>query len=130
MSRFTGSNYSGEYLNNWPHGVGKYIFPNGTIFTGNFFKGDFHGRGKLTYKNGGYLLGEWKFGKLTKKKYYFTDNLEFKENSWDYCTLDDRRFNVERVKGIKPFDEVILLDSENGLKNIPEGSYGFLIRLW
>ncbi len=128
MSRFTNSSYEGEFLDNWPHGKGRYLFPNGLIYEGEFFKGEFHGKGRLLYENGGYLEGEWENGKLKEKKYYFKDNLEYKENNWDYCTLKDRRFKVEIDDGIKPFDEVILLNSENGIKNIPQGCYGFLTR--
>lgn len=37
MLKLTGGNYQGEKLDNWPHGNGKYIFENGTIYEGNFY---------------------------------------------------------------------------------------------
>lgn len=36
MKKFTGGNYEGELEKNWPHGKGKFIFENGTIYEGNF----------------------------------------------------------------------------------------------
>ncbi len=87
MNRFTQSNYEGEKIDNWPHGTGKYIFPNGTIYQGQFFQGNFHGDGILTYQDGSKVKGVWNQGKLVEKKLIFQDELEYKENNWDYCTL-------------------------------------------
>ncbi len=66
----------------------------------------------MKFKNGSYMEGEWDNGVMINKKFFFADNLEFKEKDWDYCTLKDRRFNVEIRKDIKPFDEVIMNDSK------------------
>ena len=38
--------YEGEWLNGLPHGNGKLVFQDGTIYVGEFFENDFHGKGK------------------------------------------------------------------------------------
>jgi hypothetical protein len=37
-----------------------------------------------------------------KGQYTFADGLEYKEQEWDYCVDDDRRFYNERLNGIQP----------------------------
>ena len=34
----------------------------------------------------------------------FADGLEYQQQDWDYCTLQDRRFFQERVNGFIPGD--------------------------
>jgi hypothetical protein len=77
----------------------------------------------MIFTNGGYLKGRWEKGKLIEKQYFYSDDLPFSENYKTYCTDGDRRFEIEMRKGINPFDETLLLNSENGLKDIPEGTY-------
>ena len=76
------------------------------------------------FPHGGYFLGVWKRGKNIHKKYFFNDNLEFKENNWNYCDESDRRFNVEIGNGIKAFGVSALKNSENNQFTIPPGCYG------
>ncbi len=76
------------------------------IYEGEFNKGNFHGKGKMTFMNNSFILGTWENGKLIDKQFFFEDELEFKEKNWDYCTLRDRRFHQEKLKEIKPFDQV------------------------
>ena len=89
-----------------------------------FDRGDFHGEGKMIFPNGGYFVGVWERGKNIRKTYFFRDNLEFKENKWDYCDSNDRRFNVERKNTIKAFGVSALKNSEKNQFVIPPGCYG------
>ncbi|MDA7556071.1 hypothetical protein N8809_05470 [Euryarchaeota archaeon] len=41
--------YEGEWLNGLPHGNGKLVFQDGTIYVGEFFENDFHGKGGGVY---------------------------------------------------------------------------------
>ena len=34
--------------------------------------------------------------------YTFSDELQYKEDGWQYCTAADRRFYTERLNGIQP----------------------------
>jgi len=42
---------------------------------------------------------EWKNGVEVKRtgKFEFTDGLEYEKEKWDYCTVQDRRFNAEII---------------------------------
>ena len=40
-------------------GMGRYIFPNGTIYEGEFVNGYFHGVGSITWNDGSYYHGDW-----------------------------------------------------------------------
>jgi len=66
----------------------------------------FHGPGTLYFPQGGRLEATWHRGQATGQgvggKYIFKDELEYKEDSWEYCTLKDRRFYSEICDGIKP----------------------------
>mgnify|MGYP002628145619 CR=1 FL=1 len=56
MSEWSGSNYEGETLDGWYHGVGKFTYPNEVVYEGQFYKGEFHGEGILKYPNGVRIL--------------------------------------------------------------------------
>ena len=45
-------------------------------------------------------MAKWDRGKLMEGKYFFYDDLEYKMDTWDYCTLKDRRFYTEITKGM------------------------------
>lgn len=85
MSTWSGSEYDGKILNEWYHGKGRFTYPNGVIYDGDFVKGEFHGEGTLIYPNGGKYKAKWEFGKMISGDYYFSDDLHYEFENWDYC---------------------------------------------
>ena len=131
MSQWSGSQYKGPTEKGWYQGFGKFTFPNGVIYEGNFDKGEFHGDGTLVYPNGGRYVAKWECGKLIDGKYFFYDKLEFgadaskeeTQQQWDYCTIKDRRFYTEKLKGLRPDGLTLITNDIKGPKDIPEGTY-------
>jgi hypothetical protein len=56
-------------------------------------------------------------------EYFFYDNLQFKDKDWDYCTIQDRRFYTEILKGLRPDGKTLICNNIDGPKKIPPGSY-------
>ena len=56
-------------------------------------------------------------------KYFFFDDLELKEENWEYCTIKDRRFFTEVTKGLRPEGKTLITNDIAGMKEIPEGTY-------
>ena len=85
----------------------------------------------MVYPNGGRYVAKWECGKLIDGKYFFYDKLEFgadasKEETqqhWDYCTIKDRRFYTEKLKGLRPDGLTLITNDIKGPKDIPEGTY-------
>ena len=93
------------------------------VYEGNFEKGEFHGEGTLIYPNGGRYVAKWDRGKLIDGKYFFYDKLEFSDTNWDYCTIKDRKFYTEAMKGLRPDGLTLITNDIKGPKSIPEGTY-------
>ena len=71
----------------------------------------------------GRYVAKWDRGKLIEGEYFFYDDLKFKDKEWDYCTIQDRRFYTEQMKGLRPDGKTLICNDINGPKNIPEGTY-------
>ena len=56
-------------------------------------------------------------------EYFFYDDLKFKDKEWNYCTIEDRRFYTEQMKGLRPDGKTLICNEMDGPKNIPEGTY-------
>lgn len=56
-----------------PHGLGKKILPDGTIFDGRWIDGMARGFGKKILPNGTIFEGEWEESKFLKGKCQFPD---------------------------------------------------------
>ena len=93
------------------------------VYEGNFDKGEFHGDGTLIYPNGGRYVAKWDRGKLIEGNYFFYDNLEYNDANWDYCTIKDRSFYTEKLKGLRPDGLTLITNDIKGPKQIPEGTY-------
>lgn len=65
-----GDFYEGEFLNDNPHGYGKWTFKSGTIYKGQFLYGSFSGTGEMTWTSGAKYKGEFKKGQRTGKGVY------------------------------------------------------------
>lgn len=46
----------------------------------------------------------------TQGQYAFDDGLLMEEGDWGYCDEDDRRFQTERVSGVRPAGASLLVD--------------------
>jgi len=68
-------------------------------------------------------VAKWNRGKLIEGKYFFYDNLEFKDKKWDYSTNKDRQFYTEILKGLRPDGLTLITNDIKGEKRIPEGTY-------
>eukprot|EP00347_Sterkiella_histriomuscorum_P009913 403339397 len=123
MSQWSGSQYKGPLENGWYQGFGKFFYPNGVVYEGNFDKGEFHGDGTLIYPNGGRYVAKWDRGKLLEGNYFFYDKLEYNDGSWDYCTIKDRSFYTEKLKGLRPDGLTLITNDIKGPKNVPQGTY-------
>jgi hypothetical protein len=55
--------YTGEWLNDRPHGIGTLVFPSGDRYEGNFVDGQYHGRGVYTWSDGERYEGDYVNGR-------------------------------------------------------------------
>ena len=55
--------------------------------------------------------------------YFFYDNLGYADGSWEYCTIKDRKFYTETMKGLRPDGLTLITNDIKGPKTIPEGTY-------
>jgi hypothetical protein len=60
---------------------------------------------------------------MMEGKYFFYDKLEYDFNEWNYCTIKDRRFYTEELKGLRPDGLTLLTNDIEGIREIPEGTY-------
>lgn len=98
--RMTGAVYEGATQNlRMESEKSIYRFPNGDYYEGGFLNGAFHGEGTIYFKDAAQLWGEWEHGELKKSRFFFKDNLEWKEKDWEYCKEEfgDRRLWSEIV---------------------------------
>lgn len=57
-----GDFYSGQWLENYPHGTGKYLWTDGCMYEGEWCRGKAMGRGKFTWPSGATYEGDFKTG--------------------------------------------------------------------
>lgn len=55
--------YEGEFKENFRHGTGMYVLPDGSVYTGQWREGFMNGRGLFKWPDGSVYDGEWKDGK-------------------------------------------------------------------
>ena len=80
---------------------GKYVFPNGVVYEGGFYNGHMHGEGVLRYPGKGSFKGLWNRGNYIGGELTFEDGLVYQEEDWQYLVPEDRRFQREKVDGLK-----------------------------
>lgn len=88
----TGCTYQGSWNQLGMNGCGRYVFPDGMIYTGNLRDGQFDGRGELTFGSGARIEGVWSRGTNVRMEYIFADGLRFRTENWKYCSKPDRRY--------------------------------------
>ncbi|KAJ8716518.1 hypothetical protein PYW07_003145 [Mythimna separata] len=117
----TGSQYEGSWDVLGMSGHGKYTFPNGVIYEGEFEDGMFHGNGELRYENGFTIRGNFVNGVMTERM-LVSEHTEYTEDGWNYCTMPDRRFEMEFEQELKPAGQSNLT-AEQPTRDIPPGHY-------
>lgn len=96
-----------------------------STYESEFHKGQIHTNhhlGLVLYPRGDKFEGKWRRGRHLHGKITFSDGLPFKTKKWKYCTLEDRRFYIERDVGVKQAGRTLFNDR---LPNpvIPAGMY-------
>jgi S1-C subfamily serine protease len=77
-----GSEYSGYWLNNKPHGQGTLTYANGEKYDGELRDGIPHGQGTYTYPNGRKYIGEWLNNKAHGQGTEILANGQIKKGIW------------------------------------------------
>ncbi|KAI8909730.1 hypothetical protein EDD86DRAFT_190822 [Gorgonomyces haynaldii] len=122
---FHGSPFQATIVNKRIEGSGRYTFPNGNIYVGELKDGHFHGKGTIYFADGGKLEAKWTHGIASEEKLTFADGLEYKDQDWDYCTLQDRRFYQERVRGFVPGEPQLSNDEKSAAVPITTDDFGY-----
>jgi hypothetical protein len=77
-----GDVYTGEWLDDYPHGKGKFTYANGEVYEGEWLERQRHGKGKFSGVNGEFYRGEWFKGKRHGQGKYTFSNNEVYEGGW------------------------------------------------
>ncbi|CAN1813626.1 Phosphatidylinositol 4-phosphate 5-kinase 6 [Linum perenne] len=78
-----GDFYTGQWLEGYPHGHGKYIWgSDGCIYTGDWHRGTSTGKGRFTWPSGATYEGEFRSGFMDGKGTYTTPTGETYKGSW------------------------------------------------
>ncbi|KAJ6414473.1 hypothetical protein OIU84_003469 [Salix udensis] len=67
---FNGDFYTGQWLDNLPHGHGKYLWTDGCMYLGEWYKGKMMGKGKFSWPSGATYQGEFKGGYMDGRGTY------------------------------------------------------------
>jgi 1-phosphatidylinositol-4-phosphate 5-kinase len=65
-----GDFYTGQWLDNLPHGHGKYLWTDGCMYLGEWYKGKTMGKGKFSWPSGATYEGEFKGGYMDGRGTY------------------------------------------------------------
>ncbi|KAF7138204.1 hypothetical protein RHSIM_Rhsim07G0067200 [Rhododendron simsii] len=57
-----GDMYNGQWVDNFPHGQGKYLWADGCMYVGEWFRGKTMGKGRFSWPSGATYEGEFKSG--------------------------------------------------------------------
>uniref|UniRef100_K7K8Q6 1-phosphatidylinositol-4-phosphate 5-kinase n=1 Tax=Glycine max TaxID=3847 RepID=K7K8Q6_SOYBN len=90
-----GDYYKGEWVDNFPHGMGKYLWTDGCMYVGEWFKGKTMGKGRFTWPNGPTYVGEFKSGYMDGTGTYVASNGDTYKGQWV--------MNLKHGHGVKNF---------------------------
>jgi hypothetical protein len=79
--------YAGEFKDGKPNGKGSYRYLNGDVYTGDIVSGKFHGYGKLVKSNGHIIEGIWEYDSF----------IGLSKNSTPQSPNDKSAMNTERT---------------------------------
>lgn len=111
-----GDYYTGEWANNFPHGLGKYLWTDGCMYVGDWYKGKTKGKGRFSWPSGATYEGEFKGGYMCGTGTYTGCSGETYKGHWE--------LNLKHGHGFKSYANGDWFDGEwkRGLQD-GEGRY-------
>ncbi|KAE9588634.1 putative 1-phosphatidylinositol-4-phosphate 5-kinase [Lupinus albus] len=77
-----GDYYTGEWADNLPHGIGKYLWTDGCMYVGEWYKGKTKGKGRFSWPSGATYEGEFKSGFMDGNGTYTGCNGDTYKGQW------------------------------------------------
>ncbi|XP_029125268.1 phosphatidylinositol 4-phosphate 5-kinase 6 isoform X2 [Cajanus cajan] len=77
-----GDFYTGQWLQRFPHGQGKYLWTDGCMYVGEWSKGTTTGKGRFSWPSGATYEGEFKCGNMDGKGTYIGSSGDTYKGSW------------------------------------------------
>ena len=123
-----GDYYSGEWLNDHPHGQGEMLRHNKDKFRGAFAYGQYSGLGELTTKQGERYIGEFRFNRLDGLGLFVSANAEYYLGEFSQQKRHGRFLYFSRLSATPRYqvwiddelEKVIDLDSEAQIVEVTE----------
>ncbi|KAK1370496.1 Phosphatidylinositol 4-phosphate 5-kinase [Heracleum sosnowskyi] len=78
----SGDVYTGQWLNNCPHGQGSYMWSDGCMHVGEWFRGQLMGKGKFSWINGSTYEGQFKDGFMDGEGIYMGSSNDIYMGKW------------------------------------------------
>ncbi|PSS15729.1 Phosphatidylinositol 4-phosphate 5-kinase [Actinidia chinensis var. chinensis] len=99
-----GDYYTGHWSDNFPHGLGKYLWTDGCMYVGEWFRGKTMGKGRFSWPSGATYEGEFKSGYMDGKGTYTGSNGDTYRGFWV--------MNLKHGHGIKNYANGDCYDGE------------------
>ncbi|KAL4277500.1 hypothetical protein HN51_060606 [Arachis hypogaea] len=77
-----GDMYTGDRLDQLPHGYGKYLWTDGCMYVGEWCKGNIMGQGRFSWPNGARYDGDFKCSFMDGEGTYVASNGDTYKGSW------------------------------------------------
>ncbi|KAK2652123.1 hypothetical protein Ddye_011979 [Dipteronia dyeriana] len=77
-----GDYYTGQWLDNFPNGHGKYLWTDGCMYVGEWYRGKTMGRGRFSWPSGAIYEGEFKSGYMDGIGTYTASNGDTYRGQW------------------------------------------------
>ncbi|XP_052187018.1 phosphatidylinositol 4-phosphate 5-kinase 6-like [Diospyros lotus] len=107
-----GDMYMGQWVDNLPHGQGKYLWTDGCMYFGEWFNGKTNGKGRFSWPSGATYEGEFKNGYMDGQGTYTGAEGATYRGSW--------AMNLKEGKGTKMFFNGDYYEGE-WQKGLPDG---------
>ncbi|XP_058079772.1 phosphatidylinositol 4-phosphate 5-kinase 6-like isoform X2 [Magnolia sinica] len=99
-----GDFYTGQWSDNFPHGIGKYLWTDGCMYEGEWCRGKTMGKGKFSWPSGATYEGEFKTGFMDGFGTYTGSNGDTYRGQWV--------MNLKHGKGRKSYANGDYYDGE------------------
>ncbi|KAJ1413515.1 Phosphatidylinositol-4-phosphate 5-kinase, core [Sesbania bispinosa] len=77
-----GDFYTGQWLDNFPHGQGKYLWTDGCMYVGEWQKGSIMGKGRFSWPSGATYEGDFKSSNMDGKGTYIGSSGDTYKGCW------------------------------------------------